>query len=1309
MNTQHPVKTLLVRLMLIVSIVVPYLAKPSLASAHAASAVSLVQGRNETLDAYLQRVAKVNPPVFQQASLAAVQDAFNGKLPKSMGEHAMEAQIAYYLHLAATGSDMQTAATHTGSSSAVLDDAYLWNGTRTDKTGDTNSSWQLTARPGGDTASFAKSMQKMLTPNALPLGLPDTTTRAPQASSVSPLPQQSTTSSDTTPAVVSAPSVPVQPVAAPVAISAPLPEKAVPQIKLDSDAFEQAVTRHAVRDIDQDATHSNSYAAVTKPSADLGLKFTTQGTAKYGDVITYRVVITNYGPATTPNGNMIQTLPADGVLKSPVTNCTSTNDRTLNCIVGALDATQTVTISVPVEMKGNGPVTSSALVRDLGGTIDPGVHPVKASVVTTITTPGRTARVVGNVVIAANSFQTVGGRVQASQAVTIGFVKADKTNAYFLKLGPDDTLSWQDGSTAITGKGTVAQILNNFALFTGDFTIDASQTVPKIVPGNGAKAKVAQIAGFKVVGDATIGNVYVITGTAQLAATFLISQTTLLTSSQQQLQGEAAPGGVVQATIPAFEMSIAGLAVKVTDATFSKDRIVLKQAEVTMPEALGKSTGIISEIIITSNTITFGGLGVKVPIPPIYPVGKPITGTNAFTPTLAFVDNSATLWIINRRYGLQINSTLQLSLPGNSQNISAQLAVDAMGNLIGRVDQFTLSIAGQRLTAKNIRVTNDGLNVKIATLTITTSTTKAPESAAQPLSENVLTVAVKQLSISKDGLALGSVAITNTLPNISIGETATFSDLSFTLALNDPTNNPSFELDIKGKLKINLKDNEQDIAISAKIDKDGKFSGKIDELTLTIAKSQLVLKDVTFSSQRFTAGSATLSLPAFLSSTTVAINEVVIDEKGISFGDASVKIPIEFTVGKEGDPGTSTNSIAVKGELSLILAVDRTYGFAVEGEVKIKLASQSASAKGSFRMDSTGEMRGTIDSFELTIAGMTLAVKAASVEGSALKADEATFSIPEAWGGLSASVYGVQISKEGFSISGGSFKLPEIKVGDMRIALEGTLKEENGNWIIAAAGTLELPNMAGGCGGVGVSVELATDGVQNTVMTLAPLDATSPEAIKLRNASVSLKCNIVLGTSGFELTAISGTVTLEDNSTKLNVSATIESQLSVGSFKALTANGDMTIDYVRDPYKFEIGIGASMKIFSMFEAARASASMTFANGPVPFIFRAELNIDAVIARGNVKLTAWTSNGDFHLVGRIYGSVGLREGALLKECVDTFIFGEACITVPPTDLFIDATMEFGEFKLGDSSTWGLKATVNILGADYGVYVDTDGNF
>ncbi|RME65544.1 MAG: hypothetical protein D6790_01670, partial [Caldilineae bacterium] len=422
------------------------------------------------------------------------------------------------------------------------------------------------------------------------------------------------------------------------------------------------------------------------------------------------------------------------------------------------------------------------------------------------------------------------------------------------------------------------------------------------------------------------------------------------------------------------------------------------------------------------------------------------------------------------------------------------------------------------------------------------------------------------------------------------------------------------------------------------MDKEGKFSGTLAQLSLTVAKSKLELSELEFDAEGVKAKSATLTLPKVLNEAKATINDVQIDENGLSFGDANVKVPVEFTLGKtDGD-----NKITGKGDLTLALAKDRTYGFAIEGTITVKIAAQTAEASGQLRVDSNGATRGSLDGLKVTVAGMELALKSASIEDGAIKAGEATLSVPKAWGGLSATVYQLSIDGDNVNIGGGAFKLPEIKAGDMVLSLEGKLKKEGAGYVIAAGGSLKMPNMGGkGCSGLGVAVEIYADANQAVVMRIEPMTAAQVDTFQLRKVSVSLQCTIPLGASGFDLTSISGTLTLSNNVTKIEVKVTMESQLRVGSFNALTANGDMGIEYVKNPYKFEIGLGASMKIFSMFEAARARATMRFTDGDVPFLFKAEMNINAVIAKGEVKLTAWTKDNRFHLTGRIYGEVGVR--------------------------------------------------------------------
>ena len=920
--------------------------------------------------------------------------------------------------------------------------------------------------------------------------------------------------------------------------------------------------------------------------ADLGVTMTAPSEINFDEVMTYTLVVTNYGPSPATAVQLTQTLPANGIYTGSVPSCTGQSD-TVVCTIGALAANEGKTFDIAVQMKGNDAVTSTVVVADSGGTIDPGGQPNATEASSVISASTRLQHEVGKIVIAANEFMTVAGKIEATGAVEIGFKQPDNSVVFHLSMGANNSVSWMDGAETLNGEGALSQKVRKFKLFEGPFSADGSQDAPLIIPGSTITPKIASSGGFALTGTVAITQVSVMSGTASVSATIKLSQPGVVSSTEQSLVAMLYSDGKIEGTIKQFAMVFSGLKIEVDEATVATDGIGIKQAKLTLPDKLGKLTGIINEMKVTTNSISFGGAGVKIPIPDLYPVGgapvtstETTTATTTVTPTVAIVKNAATVNYADGKLGLQIEGTLQLWLPSNHTNIP----------------------------------------------------------------------------------------------------------------------------------------------IKTKIDSDGKLTGKIDKLNLTLAKSKLEISEMEFDDKGFSASKAELTLPQSLKGIKATVTRVKIDEKGLSFGDASVAIPVKFTLGKEG----ASNQIAVDGNLTLVLAEDRTYGFAIEGKVTIKVASQTAEAAGKFRMDSSGKLSGSVESFKLVVAGMELSLQSAKIKDGVLEAAKASFSVPKAWGGLSIEVTEVKVSDDTFSIGGGSFKLPEISVGDMKLALEGTLEKGEGGYTIRAGGLLKIPNVSGsGCSGLGVSIEIFNSTSNSTsnvvVMRVKPLTAEAANELKLRQIIVSLKCNISLGTSGFDLTSVTGTFMLTDNSTKIEMKAVIESKLKVGSFNAVTANGDMSVEYVKNPYKLEIGVGASMKIFSMFEAANARATMRLSDGDAPFLFKAEMNIDAVIAKGQAKLTAWTKDGRFHLTGGIYGQVRVRKGALAQPCVTISIpVGiswsgirykqvSACLSLPPSDLFINATMEFGEFKKNNGSEWGFKAGVNFLGVNYGIYVDENARF
>ncbi len=1391
MSQSRRLFTSLIRFLIIAGLLFQQIAIPldALAATRqpaARAAASLLRGQNEEVNAYLERVATAQPELFQQAAMAAIQDAFNGAIPETAGEQAMEEQIAYYLNNAVAQGEFTPPPPAGSNSSSIDGDTYRWNSTQTDPSGLGGSAWQMTARLDGDPQLFAKHFEEMMANESLPAALPSDEQMAAQASSESAwanpfvnavAPQVERTVIETAAVEKTHKAIAYTSKRERVdllAAEASLPRSVTPAQSIQTPSQQLAAATAASLTASQSGASALVLPAVAQKvealQADLAVTMTAPITAEFGSVITYTVTVVNHGPSPASAVQLSQTLPANGVYTGTVAGCTGSTE-SVACSVGALAVNESRDLNLAVQMKGNDVVTSTVEVRDSGGTVDPGGLPATASAAVTVTSSSRLTMTVGNVVIAANSFVTVTNQVEASGAVEIGAVQPDKSIAFHLKLGADDAVNWMAGQEAVSGEGTLSQVLKDFKLFVGPFALDASQKNPLIVPDAAAKPSIKELGGFSVIGKPSIVDVAVISGTASVSATIAfdlpglpvtktvsitstpgITTTEVVTISERSLVALVKPGGKVEGTIKKFSMVFAGLNIEIAKAVMTDDAIKIKDAELTLPDTFGGLTGIISEMTIKANSISFGGAGVKIPFPDIYPVGKPVTTTAAalattqlvastsltqtgtVTPTVAIVKNSATVGYFEGKYSLQLEGTLQLWLPGNQRNIPIEFKIDDSGQLEAKIKEITLSLAGQDLLMKEVELSNDGLKVEEATLTFQSQVDKSKEKAARarlmraepnadPMPEEKkadkkLSVIVKKVVIDKNGIAIGGVGVTNYLPDLKIGKTATFGKLEFTVEVNDPTGDASLELALKGVLKIHIEGNEQETKFSAKMDKKGKFSGKIAKLSLTIAKSTLEMNEIEFDGKGFRTKSATLTLPEILRKTVVTINQVEVNEKGLSFGDANVAIPVEFTIGKP----DAANSLTVKGSLTLVLAQDRTYGFAVEGTVTIKLASQTVEAAGALRMDTSGAVRGSVDSFKLVIAGMELAIKSATIEGSTLKANEATLSIPKEWGGLSATVYQIEVGENGFSMGGGSFKLPEISVGDMKLSLEGTLKKEGDGYVIGAGGSLKMPNVGGaGCSGLGVAVEISTGSNQAMVMRIEPLSAEQADGFQLRKVSVSLQCTIPLGASGFDLTSVSGTVTLSDNVTKIEIKVTMESKLRVGPFNALTADGNMSIESVKQPRKFEIGIGASMKVFSMFQAAQAKALMRFSDGDVPFLFKAEMNIDAVIAKGEIKLNAWTKDGSFHLTGRIFGEVGVRQGALGNSCFTLYQpyynswrdWGvrrlEVCVPIPPKDLFFGATMEFGEFQRDGGTAWGFKAGVSFLGKTYGIYVDTSGRF
>jgi hypothetical protein len=233
-----------------------------------------------------------------------------------------------------------------------------------------------------------------------------------------------------------------------------------------------------------------------------------------------------------------------------------------------------------------------------------------------------------------------------------------------------------------------------------------------------------------------------------------------------------------------------------------------------------------------------------------------------------------------------------------------------------------------------------------------------------------------------------------------------------------------------------------------------------------------------------------------------------------------------------------------------------------------------------------------------------------------------------------------------------------------------------------------------------------------------------PSGVSLRDVKLGLYgCTVPIGTTGFGLTRVEGEVTLGTTSTKISLGVSVEStRLKVAGQAAL--RGDLDMSMVTNPAEF--GLSGSLYVFA-FHAGQLDASIKESDG-----FRATLWLEAIVARGEFHVHAWSSSGDFHLTGSAMIDIGIPKGQIWSGCVPypccstnchwvhkwwggypscevSCSWCHTCVTVPPHDWELGSVnAEFGEFVASHGTIYGFKGWVKLMGYDAGFFVDNKGD-
>ena len=486
----------------------------------------------------------------------------------------------------------------------------------------------------------------------------------------------------------------------------------------------------------------------------------------------------------------------------------------------------------------------------------------------------------------------------------------------------------------------------------------------------------------------------------------------------------------------------------------------------------------------------------------------------------------------------------------------------------------------------------------------------------------------------------------------------------------------------------------------------GGFKADLEWLDLNIGGATLKMKTIHADSQALTAQSAELQLPALLGDKVVKLTSVKYTQYGLDLNGIQLANPKETVeVGKKKWFTAEITNLQIS-------QADQVYKVSMTGKVQLNVKGVASGATGTIWVDSTPKVGGSVSAFNLTVAGLTIEIKDATLDGETLRAGSARLVLPSGLGGASVAVYGVAITSEKIVIGGGDFTLPEMTVGGFKLALNGSFREEPaGAWVIKASGSFKMPTLAAGtpgCSGIAINATIRVTTQNQMVIDITPAAAPAKLAryqlvdrpmnpargdevdgiSKFEIAGdITLFCTIPIPSTGFNLTRVSGSVVLFEGLTKVGVSLDISSQTAINGVPTIKASGGADLQVKPE---FKLDLNAALYLFGK-QVSQSTASITQRSSS----FR--LWVDYSVIRGQVALNAWNDATGFQFTGQGSLALVLPQGLFVREWWLTF---------PPVDLQLaNVDTAVGEFTNGQ---WGFRGKACAWKFCIGFFVDTKGN-
>ena len=457
-------------------------------------------------------------------------------------------------------------------------------------------------------------------------------------------------------------------------------------------------------------------------------------------------------------------------------------------------------------------------------------------------------------------------------------------------------------------------------------------------------------------------------------------------------------------------------------------------------------------------------------------------------------------------YLIEMSGTLRLpQLPknGNAEVQGFNLGI-ANGSIYGEVRDLKLNIAGKKLSLPKAKFGKrpvvgrfgllEGFRYELvaewASYDLPSSWTGSAQAAVQ-LRDVVVMTEAPYIQIGGAGASFSTTEAFYLGGNANSAVSIKFDQLSGAFRYNLDARTWSTALTSTVTFKFG---NESAILsnVNLVIDEAGVTTGSVANVTLKIGGVQLVIAELTYEENKWTAASARLTLPASWGvDAGISVSNIRITNNGITIGGAGGNFSTTqaFYLGGDASSKASVKFDQLSGSFQYSSSA-RTWSVQLSARITFTFGTDSTVVNGVTLTVNNGQFSAAIASVTLKVAGLQLYVGQLNYADNVFTAGTISLKLPQSWGGSNVSVSGLHISKDGVRIGGlsGTFGIPDQNIaGVLRLSgMTGTVSIDNQrNYAIQLNGTITIQKVssAGNANGATItgSLKIANGRVSGTI------------------------------------------------------------------------------------------------------------------------------------------------------------------------------------------------------------------------------------